>query len=375
MTNLHDLIISRIVEDLPAGLLVIDPDGVIVTVSPATSNLLGIPSSQILGHGWGEIFFGSEENDQFNQLFLDVIQKEPHSLRQDVCYKTGPGEILRLNVRSSFIRHEGKLVAIVVLLNDITDLYRAQEAERQLMLERVHQQDEKIESLSRLAQSIAHQVRNPASAIGGFARRLEGVLKSHGLVSEYPSIILEEAVRLEGIVGAVVRLGSLKKTCAAELESSAIIDKCLAHAEEYALAQGKRIVPTIRILKPRIYADAVLLAQAIEEVLLNSVDFSATDAVPVDILVGAREGATLVAITDQGPGISIEAQPYVFDPFFTTKSRGSGLGLSVARQIVLEHGGEISAGSGPHENSTIIEMILPDFSVPRSMPTRETSEP
>lgn len=359
MTDLNAIIVSRIVEDLPAGLLVIDPEGVIVTVSPATSRLLGIPLSRIKGSGWGELFFGREENDQFNQLFLDLIQKEAPSIQRDVCYTTELGDTLRLNVRSSFIRHEGQLVAMVVLLTDITDLFRAQEAERRLMRERSDQQNEKIESLGRLAQSIAHQVRNPASAIGGFAKRMEGVLSSHGVACEYPAIIIEQARRLETVVSGVVRLGALRKTCVTGLDASRVLGAAVARAEDRAASLGKRMTATVRILKTDIDADEALLNHALDEVLANCIDFSDEKEVLTDILLESRDGGARLSISDQGPGIEADSLPYVFDPFFTTKALGTGLGLTVARQAALELGGSIEARRGPMGNGTAIEIVLP----------------
>jgi PAS domain S-box-containing protein len=362
MINLQDIVIcGKIVDDLPAGLLVIDPEGVIVKSNQAASRLLDIPLSNIIGRGWGDLFFGRPENDKFNQLFLDVIQEEPHSLSREVVFTTDSNKDVRLSVQTSFVQHEKTMVGIIVLLNDVTDLYRAKESERMLLLERNRQQEERIKGLTLLSQSIAHQVRNPVSVIGGFSKRLKSTMEKCGFVSEYPDIILEQAVKLGSIVDGITRLASAHKIDVANVDVRPIIEHALALAKDRATSQGKFLSPTVLIGSDIVYADKSLLAKVLVELLSNSIDFS--DGAVVDVVIKTElvDCSIMLSVSDKGQGIAQEKLPFVFDPFFTTKSSGVGLGLTIARQAILEHGGRVGVVSKPDVDGTVVELLLPGF--------------
>jgi signal transduction histidine kinase len=78
----------------------------------------------------------------------------------------------------------------------------------------------------------------------------------------------------------------------------------------------------------------------------------------VEVAVGARDGACVIAFTDTGPGVPAEIRDKVFTPFFTTKSRGTGLGLPTAKRLVDAHHGEIHIDY-PEEGGTRVTMTIP----------------
>ncbi|QCB43280.1 sensor histidine kinase [Sphingomonas sp. PAMC26645] len=114
------------------------------------------------------------------------------------------------------------------------------------------------------------------------------------------------------------------------------------------------IAPDLRPL----YGDAALLTQVLLNLLKNASEAVASTERPAIALTAETRpnGRIRIAVTDNGPGIATHLSREVFLPFFTTKPRGSGIGLSFARQIVLLHGGQIEVGDGLPSR---IEMILP----------------
>ncbi len=109
---------------------------------------------------------------------------------------------------------------------------------------------------------------------------------------------------------------------------------------------------------PSLEGDVALLTQVLLNLLKNASEAVADTPHPTIALTAELKphGRIRIAVTDNGPGIPPHLSREVFLPFFTTKPRGSGIGLSFARQIVLLHGGQIEAGSGLPSR---IEMILP----------------
>ncbi|MCU1283304.1 MAG: histidine kinase [bacterium] len=112
-------------------------------------------------------------------------------------------------------------------------------------------------------------------------------------------------------------------------------------------------------------------AQQMERVLVNLVK-NALEASPrgsaVDVIAGRVAGGLEILVADAGPGISPEARRNLFVPYFTTKPGGSGIGLALARQIVVAHGGTITAERSP-SGGTLMRVLLPE--VARSHPYRE----
>ncbi len=93
-------------------------------------------------------------------------------------------------------------------------------------------------------------------------------------------------------------------------------------------------------------ADRHLLARALFELLLNSIEF-AGDGPAVKICAKDKDGFVVISIADNGPGFTAEGLEMAFDPFYTTKPVGAGMGLTRAKRIVNEHQGSMTIGNGP----------------------------
>jgi C4-dicarboxylate-specific signal transduction histidine kinase len=106
--------------------------------------------------------------------------------------------------------------------------------------------------------------------------------------------------------------------------------------------------------------DPHLIEQAIINLLTNALDAVGDAPEPrIGLSVGMQENRTVIAITDNGPGLAVEALDKLFVPFFTTKPGGSGIGLSIARQIALAHHGQVEAENNPSGGATFT-LTLPN---------------
>jgi PAS domain S-box-containing protein len=340
MMNIEDLVAQNVLEGLPVGLLVIGGNGEIEVANPAASGILGYTREDLLTRGWGELFLSNDANYLFNQVFLEVIQKEKVGLNRDVPYEKPDGGRLHLSVTSSFLR-SGEALAVVVLLHDVTEIYHMRQREYAILMEKTRLQQEKIGSLNNFALSVAHQIRNPAFAIGGFARRLSELLGKNGLTSAYPGIIADEVQRLERIVKSVVRLASLPSASVRKVKLAEAVREARREAEALAASRGKRLVVSGPGEDALAMADPALMGLCLSELFANSIDFSQDGEVRIDLSATLSGEYLDLAVADNGPGIRDEILPFVFDPFFSSKTDGVGMGLTLARQVALEHGGDI----------------------------------
>jgi signal transduction histidine kinase len=85
----------------------------------------------------------------------------------------------------------------------------------------------------------------------------------------------------------------------------------------------------------------------------NAIEASKPERARIHIGVARTRTAALLSVGDEGPGIDAELRDRIFDPYFTTKQEGTGLGLAIVKKIVLQHGGDIEAGSRPGGGATI----------------------
>jgi signal transduction histidine kinase len=221
---------------------------------------------------------------------------------------------------------------------------------------------EKRDLLARLLGRLAHEIRNPLSSLDIHVQLLEEDLRT--LAPQMPEqfssrleIIHGELHRLESIVEHFLRLAG-----PSELELEPVeFPKIVAHVCELlrpeAAARDIEIRPQLQSELPTSMADSVRLTQALLNLMINAMQ-AVERSGAIDVLA-QLEGATIsVSVTDSGPGIPPEKLPSIFDPYFTTKAEGSGLGLWIAQQIVIAHGGTLQVQNAPGKGA-VFTMKLP----------------
>jgi PAS domain S-box-containing protein len=347
-----------ILKSIPVGLLVIDRDGRIAAASPVAGALLGITREQLKGVVWRDVFPGAPGSAEFAALVRQGTDEGVSAKQREIAYTTPDGRALRLIVNVSCVRRSGRMVGVVCIFEDVTELHRARERETSVLREKNRLQHDIIESLGNLALSVAHQIRNPTAAIGGFSRKTRAVMQEHGLPTEYPDIIFSEALRLEGIVGTVVRLASIQRPKPMFSPLLPLVERVTAAIGRVAAQSGRTVEWDIQVEAGDCFMDQGLVHLVLMEILRNSVEFSKPGLVRVRLLAHQEGHFWRIAVSDAGPGIPDHSLPFVFDPFFTTKARGAGIGLTMARKIVMEHGGELSLHS-PGTGGVTVSLRLP----------------
>jgi len=218
---------------------------------------------------------------------------------------------------------------------------------------------EKYSALGRIAADIAHEIRNPLSALGGFARRLHKRLAPGSQEKQYTKIIISEVNRLETILRdtliyshftrSSLKLTHLKKP---------IIQACLVFCDTCS-EQRVHLVKNFAADLPPLYLDSDQIVQAVGNLVSNARDAMGDGGT---LTVTTREeqihGITyqLVEINDTGGGIPEDQIDYIFEPFFSTKKIGvgTGLGLAIVQRIMKEHSGFARLDRNSDTGTTII---------------------
>lgn len=216
-------------------------------------------------------------------------------------------------------------------------------------------QAEKLAALGRLTADIAHEIRNPLTALGGFGRRLLKIAANEK-EKEYADIVVSEVDRLEHILRDVL---SFSREAKFHLEREPITDtvkSSVSTFSEICEEQSIKVETDFGTNLP-VLIDRDQIRQAANNLISNAID-AMPDGGTLTVVTRAKElnYITYVAIhvSDTGPGIPEDKLPLIFDPFYTTKKigKGTGLGLSISRKIIEEHGGFIKAENRPEGGLT-----------------------
>jgi two-component system NtrC family sensor kinase len=217
-------------------------------------------------------------------------------------------------------------------------------------------QAEKLASLGRLTADVAHEIRNPLTALGGFAHRLYKIVDGDKQ-KEYADIIIAEVDRLEKILKDVL---TFSRDARSHLERRPLEEVVHEVVKTYeGLCKEQSIVVDVRIAEnlPAVLIDKDQVKQALTNLLANALDAMQKGGL-LAISAGREEindvTYVFLKVSDTGPGIPEEKLPLIFEPFFSTKEiHGTGLGLSITRKIIEEHGGFIKAESVEGKGATL----------------------
>lgn len=217
-------------------------------------------------------------------------------------------------------------------------------------------QAEKLASLGRLTLDVAHEIRNPLSSIGGFARRLYKIATNEK-EKDYANIIVCEIGKLENILRDVLTFSREARHHLERHNPEEVLHDALVIYEELCSEHHINIEVNIEEGLPLILIDKEQVKRALQNLITNAID-AMPDGGILKATVGKEDlyGVTFIflKISDTGSGIPEEKLPLIFEPFFSTKEigHGTGLGLSITRKIIEEHGGFIKAESEVGKGST-----------------------
>ncbi len=248
----------------------------------------------------------------------------------------------------------------VVIYRELIAPLRVKLIESQQLIER----QEKLASLGLLAAGVAHEIRNPITAIKAWLFLQNKHLKPGSPEEEDAQIIADEVSRLEGIVRDVLLFARPSLPRLAPVTAGEIFKR----VQVLLGPQLEKSSIRLEIEGPQstqLKADAHQIQQVLMNLIQNAADSIGRDGTVtlrvsenVKRLGGRTEEVVILEVEDTGKGIAPEVEKRLFDPFFTTKETGTGLGLSIAARIVEKHGGALQYQSLPERGATF-GVVLP----------------
>jgi signal transduction histidine kinase len=230
--------------------------------------------------------------------------------------------------------------------------------------ETVLERANRLSSLGMLAAGIAHEIRNPLVAVKTFLDLLPSRTGDKEFMTNFRDLSLTELRRVTDLITDLLALGKSAATERRSVDLGPIVEPIARLMDSTARKRGVEIVSHIQAGIPAVRADPDQMKQIILNLVLNAIDASPEGG---RVMLGLRTPRTgtdrvILEVRDEGPGITPDKLKSIFHPFFTTKDTGTGLGLALAHQMVVEHGGEIVVESELGRGS-VFRVTLPTESV------------
>ncbi len=336
---------DNLVENMPMGLVAIDPEEQIASFNQTAESMLGISADEAFGKRLPEILPLSFQ-DFFNQL-----KTESGPINRELEASLNNERNLPLEVIGTALTGEdGAALGWVILFRDLTEIQH---------LKKEIARSQRLASIGRLAAGVAHEIRNPLSSIKGFATYFKERYRDTPRDQQTAEIMIQEVERLDRVIGQLLEFARPMSIQKRATQLDGLIRHSMKMVEGDARQKGiaLNVESDPRINTVQIDPDRI------KQVLLN-LYLNALEAMEGggDLSVAFRRVDTnqsiQITVSDTGPGIKPEDLPHLFDPYFTTKTSGTGLGLAIVHKIIESHKGEIQVKSQRGEGTTIT-MVIP----------------
>jgi len=336
----------------PLGICIIDSENCFVYTNPAYQRMLGYGFAELVGRSRFDLWF------QDDMVFAAQISRTVESGEVLVDF---PGTLRRKDGNPIEVRFS----SIPIVINGSIDGYFSivKDVTESIQMEEHLRGTEKLSLMGQLAASIAHEIRNPITALGGFlslmaeqAASLEGQESHTPPTSRYLNIMKDELERINLITSQLLMLGKPQS------DQFAVDDLSVIASEVTALLEPQMNMSCIslKLELPDTPVELLCERNQIKQALINVVK-NAIEAVgnngSISVSIKQENNATSslanIAVHDSGPGISSELLQRLGEPFYTTKVQGTGLGLLVTKRIMQSHNGTIEFYSAPGEGTTV----------------------
>ena len=260
---------------------------------------------------------------------------------------------------------------VEALMRDVSERKKLDDEKRDIY----HQllQAEKMAALGQTISGVAHELNNPLATILNWAERLTQKSRLDAAARRGLEIILSESERAARIVRTLLTFARKRQTTRMMVDVNQIVRETLALRSYEQRVSNITVITALAAGLPPVFADGYQLQQVLLNLIINA-EQAMLSAHGRGVLVARTwhildQDVVVLEINDDGPGVPDEVQPKIFDPFFTTKDvgKGTGLGLTVAYEIIQEHGGRIHLESRPGAGASfLVELPVTGAALPQA---------
>lgn len=341
-----------VLRDVGAGVISIDRDGFIRTINKSAEKILGLEAESLIGKKYSEVLL-NEHQPLAQELARAAAQSEVHSLTQQIKI-ISRHEPLTLLVKITMLQDEEKQnLGMVVVLDDLTQLQKAQRAA----------------AWREVARRIAHEIKNPLTPIQLSAQRLRKKYLSQfgedgAVFDECTRTIINQVEELKGLVNEFSSFARMPAVNPLPNNLNEIIREAMilykeGHKEIFFDFQPDEEIPIFNLDREQIKRVIVnLLENAVAAIAVVDPE-GKNGKITVTTQLDPGMNVARIIVADNGCGVSAEKKPFLFEPYFSTKPGGTGLGLAIVNTIVADHDGYIRVKDNyPRGTKFIIELPI-----------------
>jgi two-component system sensor histidine kinase AtoS len=325
---------DHVLASMTNGLMTIDLEKKIVTVNEMAKRIIGRGKEGISDFSMEKVL--GKQHPLYKMLMETLTQGKGISLIEVELKRDG--ESLWLIAGTSLlIGGEGKTIGVLAIFQDITQIKTLEEKLRQA---------DRLAALGTLSAGLAHEIKNPLSAIKTFVQLLPQKIGNLSFMEKFNITVPREVDRINHLVEDLLELTRKRVRPLVDLKVDFLIHQVIdLHGEELKKRQiafqdhlNKTIFP--------VHGDAETLYRAFSNLIINAIQAMPNGGIlSISSALDASSSSVEITFKDTGIGMDETTAKNIFNPFFTTKDKGVGLGLALTRKIIEDHRGTIEVVS------------------------------
>jgi signal transduction histidine kinase len=313
--------LNAILYNLEEAIIVVDPEEKITMLNKSAEDILGISRSDAVGKVFHNLHFLISKNN--SETILTVSGRQYNIILS----------------HSPIVDSRGSSRGNVILIKDITRL-------RELEIQQ--ERDQRLKAMGEMATRIVHEIRNPLCSMQLFSSMLESEVENTPH-KELARGISTGISSLNTILTNMLLFAKPHKPSSKKIPIDRVVEESVVILTPLIKARNIELKKSLRPYE--VLGDGELLKQVFINVILNAVQ-ALPDGGDLNVTTEKSGLSVIVHVKDNGPGIDVADIEKIFNPFFTTKDTGTGLGLTIASQIMQAHGGYIKVHNGEERGST-----------------------
>ncbi|TLS36680.1 PAS domain S-box protein [Pseudalkalibacillus caeni] len=327
----------------PDSMYSIGLDGKLLSVNPACEKVTGYTIEELKAQDY-ENFIASNDKERVKKIYKSIMGGATRKFHKTIIHKKGHRVDMEAIGFPMIV--DGRIVGVYGIMVDITHQKKTEELLRK---------SDKLSVVGQLAAAVAHEIRNPLTALKGFIQLLYGGLDGKG---QYYQIMLSELSRIETIISELLVLAKPQAVVFEEKNIHYLLSHVVTLLESQANLQNVQIFRSFGAYNPILKGEENQLKQVFINVMKNAIEAMPRGGRLIIETTLEQDKYIGVRFKDSGEGIPKERLANLGEPFYTTKEKGTGLGLMISYKIIKEHNGMIEIKSEEGKGTTV-EVLFP----------------
>ena len=338
------ILYKRIFDNIGTGIITLNESDIITSVNQATAHITGFSSGALIGKRISDLFPTLHLQNEASRLSADLVKSDGTTIRIGYSLSILPQSQLPPPVESG--EEDDDENKKFITLRDISEIEK---------LERQLRQREKMAAIGMMSAGIAHDFRNPLTAISGSAQVLAAEFSTDESEEDQPNyqlanIIVRESNRLIDTIADFLKFARPETATTTWFSLRGCLHEVLQVCRANPSWPGTSRIRMNFDEKLDVWADERQLFTVFSHLIQNAIGFCPPGV--EEIIIDAKEqeqddgqGEVIIDISDNGPGVPENLREKIFEPFFTQRADGTGLGLAIVKQTIHEHQGTIEVGT------------------------------